>query len=552
MVIGYKVEITNRDKYLNKLAFDCSTSCDSSRSSYYREHLLKEHSNNIVETEELTMPVVSPSTIVGGPKDTPWPMKCHDNRHTSQSPYSTANTTSLEKWRFDCDYADDSAVIDSDGTIYMCGDWNTINALYPNGTQKWEYNFPHGSVGLMRAAPAIAQDGTIYATTFGHYLFAINPDGTLKWYFCGHSSVTSSPAVADDGTIYFGVMGPGWDKGRVYAVNPNGTEKWHYDTGWYVVSDPAIGDDGTIYIGSLDNYLYALYPNGTLRWRFKTGDEIHGHPSIAEDGTIYINSWDRYLYAIHPNGTMKWKFYTSGTCAAASIGDDGTIYVGQENLYAIYPNGTLKWSFDLGKMCGCGASPTISSEGIIYFGIHDVSYDFDRGGIIAMNPDGTERWRKWTDDWVVSPACIGEDGTVYIGSIGRGYLHAFGPVESNAPPETPHISGRTQGAAGVRHWLTFIANDPDNNPIRFYIDWGDGNEGWTSERASGEKCYYDHIWSEEDEYTIRCKAKDVMDEESDWAELTVTMPRSREVQQMLFYRLLEHFTLLQKILCYFL
>jgi hypothetical protein len=43
-----------------------------------------------------------------------------------------------------------------------------------------------------------------------------------------------------------------------------------------------------------------------------------------------------------------------------------------------------------------------------------------------------------------------------------------------------------------------------------------------------------------------------MGEESDWAELTVTMPRSREVQQMLFYRLLEQFPLLQKILLFYL
>jgi hypothetical protein len=44
------------------------------------------------------------------------------------------------------------------------------------------------------------------------------------------------------------------------------------------------------------------------------------------------------------------------------------------------------------------------------------------------------------------------------------------------------------------------------------------------------------------------KAKDVMGEESDWAELTVTMPRSREVQQILFYRLLEQFPMLERLL----
>ena len=36
----------------------------------------------------------------GGLMNSSWPMKCHDQRHTSQSPYSTADNPGLEKWRF--------------------------------------------------------------------------------------------------------------------------------------------------------------------------------------------------------------------------------------------------------------------------------------------------------------------------------------------------------------------------------------------------------------------------------------------------------------------
>jgi hypothetical protein len=35
-----------------------------------------------------------------GLMDSVWPMKCHDNHHTSQSPYSTADNSYIEKWRF--------------------------------------------------------------------------------------------------------------------------------------------------------------------------------------------------------------------------------------------------------------------------------------------------------------------------------------------------------------------------------------------------------------------------------------------------------------------
>jgi hypothetical protein len=56
-----------------------------------------------------------------------------------------------------------------------------------------------------------------------------------------------------------------------------------------------------------------------------------------------------------------------------------------------------------------------------------------------------------------------------------------------------------------------------------------------------------HSWSE-GSYSIRVKAKDIYEEESDWSEpLTVTMPRNRAINGF-FLRFLEQFPILQKIL----
>ena len=51
MVIGYNIASSERDEFLEKLAFGYSTGCDSSRVSYYRKHLLKSYSSDIVEIE---------------------------------------------------------------------------------------------------------------------------------------------------------------------------------------------------------------------------------------------------------------------------------------------------------------------------------------------------------------------------------------------------------------------------------------------------------------------------------------------------------------------
>jgi len=529
---------------------------------HYKEQLLNMYSSEgsnddgfeeieneiAIQTELPSSPIISSV----GPMDSPWSMKCHDVHHTSQSPYSTVNTYA-EKWRFYfTGWLEDTPVIDSDGTIYCKGAYNALDrylyAIYPDGTEKWKYKTDGLILG---SSPAIAEDGTIYVGSWDTGLYAINPDGTKKWRVGTGGSIASSPTISEDGTIYVGTMSSG---NSIVAINPNGTKKWNYKTGNSITGGPAIGNDGTIYIGSNDNYLYAMNPEGTLKWRFKTGNYIKGPPSIADDGIVYIGSWDDYLYALYPNnGTMKWKCKIGqGTETNPSIADDGTIYVGSYDghLYAVYPNnGTLKWSFGvIGNIHM--SSPAISAEGTIYFGTDDSGY------IYAINPDGTEKWRKKiANKWVQSSPSIAEDGTVYIGSsyaMSHGYLHAFGPQETNDPPTAPSITGPTEGKVDREYEFTFKATDPDRNPVSFYIEWGDGETtGWTMDYNTGEKAEYSHSWSEKGNYTIRAKAKDTFGLEGDWAEFEIGIIKKDKATNNVLLRLIGQFPMLHRLMYLF-
>ncbi len=493
-VIGYKSDVVEdiyKDELLRNLLFLCHGEKDgSAKYEHYYGQLLRDYSYNINIVEENVVQLVeqAPTTRSGNPMDSPWPMKCHDTRHTSRSPYSTINTTGIEKWRFKTSWQiEGGAVIDNDRTIYFgCFD-KYLYALYQNSTLKWKYK----TGGWIWSTPAIDKDGTIYVTSYDGFLHAVYlNNGTRKWKI-NVGTISSSPAIAEDGTIYFGTMG-----NKIYAINPNGTEKWHYKTGYKIVSDPAIGDDGTIYIGSGDTYFYAMNPNGTLKWRFKTGDIIKSHPSIANDGTIYFDSFDGILYALYPNnGTMKWKCNGGSGCSSACIDENGTIYYGFYNLNAVYPNGTLKWSFNLGTNRHIGhSSPAISADGTIYIGTN--IGDTSGGEIIAIKYDGTERWRKKiANDWVDSSPAIAEDGAVYIGSTSNdagytyGYLHAFGIGELEAKANGPYyglvdLSMQFNGSASGGY--------PSYN---WYWNFGDGNI--SSEQNPT------HIYSNLGNYTVK-------------------------------------------------
>jgi len=490
------------------------------------------------------------STIDDPPIDSPWPMYCHDVRHTGRSPYTTIDNPGFENWRFDTqDHALGSPVIDKDGTIYIGS--HDFYAINPDGTLKWKYDTP----GVIESSAAIDENGIIYVGTshgIPDYLYAFYPDGRLKWRFKVGELIFSSPAIGDDGSIYFGS-----EDDYIYALYPNGTLKWKYKTSVAVYSDPAIGLDGTIYCGSHDGYLYALYPiNGTLKWKYKTGDWVGRGPSIADDGMIYFGSWDGYLYACYPNGTLKWKTggYLAGTTPVT--GADGTIYVGNKKLYAIYPdNGTVKWSFDPGSdAIISGGNPCISSDGTIFFGTH--IGETDGGELIAVNPDGTERWRiMLATDWIWSAPAIGSDGTIYVGSCNDGYhpgscgyLHAIGKMDSNAP-SAPEINGLKKIKPDIEYKYKFKSTSPIGNDIYYWIEWGDNKgTGWIGGYPSGEQITVSHKWPMEGIRTIKARAKDVNNLWGPWSYFEIEIPRTRVSYNSLFIRFLDVLPMLEKLL----
>ena len=472
--IGYNIKISGEKIIAKDYNYDCYHRSEISNSEQY--HAYRElpvydnaESKEIINREQVIQPL-------DGPMASPWPMYCHDTRHTGRSLYSTVDTWD-EIWKFDTlGWAEGGPAIDEDGTIYIGSYY--LYAVYPDGTLKWTYYSDH----IIGCAPAIDKNGVIYyGTIYGDdSLYAINPNGTLKWTYYAGGDIFSSPAIGDDGTIYFGSGGGYPPTGGIHAVYPNGTLKWKYDTNHVVYSSPAIGPDDTVYCGCHDTYLYALYPNnGTLKWKYKTGDWIRTSPCIADDGTIYVVSLDYYLHAVNPDGSFKWKTNV-GAGASPTIGQDGTIYAGYSELYAINPiDGSVKWSFDVGGTMR-GGTPCNSIDGTIYVGTSD------GGELIAISSDGTLKWRKGIGT-VESPPAIGSDGTVYVGSDGtpgEGHLHAFGVDELETDANGPYyglinqpvqFTGSSSGGYSPYsyHW-DFGDNQysDEQNPAHIYTNAG--------------------------------------------------------------------------------
>jgi outer membrane protein assembly factor BamB len=476
--------------------------------------------------------------------DSPWPIYCHDTKHTGRSPYNTGENPMTEIWRFSLNgfTSHCAPVLDSSGTIYIGR--KHFYAIYPNGTLKWEFEYEKPIEGC----PAIdEQRGVLYFGTewdSPNYLYALYlSNGSIKWKYSTGNHITSSPAIDPFGNIYFG----DWN-GNVHAVYPNGTRKWIYHTGDVITSSPAIGDDGTIYIGSHDDYVYAFYSNGTVKWRFQTGNWVHASPTIGSDGKVYIGSDDMYLYALNTeNGAEIWRCSIGGgTWCSPTLDKQGIIYLGTFTMkfHAIYPNGTIKWTYDAPGRIWFGSSAALSNDGILYFGT--TWMDGGEGAFIALNSkEGTEHFTDYFGKYETSPA-IASDGTIYAVTSDEagdyGILHAFGSLDSNAPI-APVITGQTHGKLQTIYSYTFTSTSPLGNQIYYLVDWGDGTTtDWIGPYNSGETLTLNHSWVNKGTYTIKARAKDTDNNWGPWGELKVRMPFSFDIPFLQFWmKILERF-----------
>lgn len=97
----------------------------------------------------------------------------------------------------------------------------------------------------------------------------------------------------------------------------------------------------------------------------------------------------------------------------------------------------------------------------------------------------------------------------------------------NDPPSAPNINGPPQGNSGQLLTFTFKSDDPDNDKIKYIINWGDGKSDTTSLYPSGTDVMVKHTWDSAGGYIITAKAQDIKGGNSPEATFNVKIPRKR-------------------------
>jgi len=111
----------------------------------------------------------------------------------------------------------------------------------------------------------------------------------------------------------------------------------------------------------------------------------------------------------------------------------------------------------------------------------------------------------------------------------------------NEKPTEPVINGTADGKTGKRYEYTFNAEDPDGDAVRYFIDWGDGNNELTEFWLSGANISVEHIWETEGRFNISVKAIDSFEGESNCTYLEVDIEKTKIRNKPLILQLFKQF-----------
>ncbi|KYK23368.1 hypothetical protein AYK24_01105 [Thermoplasmatales archaeon SG8-52-4] len=377
------------------------------------------------------------------------------------------------------------------------------------------------------------------------------------------------------------------NKGFVYLLktDSSGNYKWSVTLGGPELDEgfsvQQTSDGGYIITGFTDSfsigrdvYLIKTDSTGKLIWEQSfggAGTNIGNCVKQTSDGGYIIAGYtdiygaggsDAWLIKTDINGTKQWDKTFGGSFGDwadwIELASDGGYIItgttvsygaGAQDVWLIKTdsNGNEEWNQTFGGInSDRGEEVKITSDG--GYVIAGITGSFGAGQedvyLIKTDENGDSLWTK-TIGGQLNEQGHSVQQTADDGYIIAGETLSYGTANSqdawliklrwgNIQPSAPTITGPNVGRWATYYYFNFSSVDPDDDNVKYYIDWGDGYFNTTDLNPSGEKVMVSHLWRLDGTFTIKAKAEDQFGLESPETEKIFKVPRSREINNRFF------------------
>ena len=297
--------------------------------------------------------------------------------------------------------------------------------------------------GLIWATPVIDESDNVYIGSSNKSFYSFSPTGELRWRYeifpRADSLIDSAAAILPDAPFLVVPGGDGFlhfisrDSGeRVALFQARGATDESHQKGTVVNSfegnvQAGPSGMGLVFAGSDNGEMYAVDQNGKQVWSIKTQMMIWSSPAFGPDHKwMAFGSLDHKLYIVEPTRGQVLATFDSGADIKSSptIDSDGNIYFGTsdgkffsvrlENSAGTGPFSVKQnWAFQ-----GDGeiySSPALKNNKLVFSTLN--------GFVYAITTGGKEIWKYSTHSRISSSALITQDQVVLFGAK-NGKLYA--------------------------------------------------------------------------------------------------------------------------------
>ncbi|MCK5261095.1 MAG: PKD domain-containing protein [Thermoplasmatales archaeon] len=307
-----------------------------------------------------------------------------------------------------------------------------------------------------------------------------------------------------------------------FTGDPLAATVWVEEVYWPCFTDPGVGDYHRVLLPG--TYTVHYQANGYEEEVFTVEVTDPNLPTVLDISLIpgnkfyayqvtWCNFYDPYSYPNNfqnnPTEAISALGYPDNISASTGVG--GTIVLDMGEGSEIFDlDDEPDFKIYEGDDTDDGYHVYVSSEWDgpwTYMGLGMGTAEFD----LAVVSIESARYIKIVDD---------SDGDPYEMNPGVDIdaILNLAAANANKSPEIPDApSGPADGVTQVEYTFTAVTTDPEEDPISYMFDWGDGTySDWIGPVASGTSVEGYHAWIEEGNYEIKVKARDEFGE-SGWS-----------------------------------